>query len=93
MGTGIEVYRDGDFEGSNPPYFSTDSGFILGSQSITNSGSITDANFANGEPFWYVDSLQQGRVPVFSIAGNTLSWSNSVIDPGSFSGTLYWGIK
>lgn len=42
------------------------------------SGNVTDANFANGTPFYF--TLPKGALsnwfnPNISIAGNTLSWS------------------
>lgn len=89
MGVGLEIYRDGDFEAGALPYFDSFGGYILGSQAISANGSVTDANFANGNPFWYVESSTWAGAPVFSFSGTTLSWTLS----SGFTGTLYYGIR
>lgn len=90
MPQGIEIYRDGEFELGHVPYFSTSSGFILGSQvNGAASGSITDANLANGNPWLYVQtSAFPPNLPDFTITGTTISWGAT-----AWSGTLYWGIR
>lgn len=89
MPQGLEIYRDGVFEAGGLPYFDTYGGFILGSAAFTagSAGNVTDANFANGNPFWFIDGVFAPGLPVFSIAGTTLSWT-----AGGIGGTVYYGI-
>lgn len=91
MGIGIEAYRDGDFEAGNHPFFDSRGGYILGSIALSGSGtSVTDANFANGTPFWHIFSATGwANAPVPFMSGAT---TLSIPAHAGFSGTLYYGI-
>lgn len=53
-------------------------GRVLGVATLTSptDGSVTDAGFGTGTPFWACIPVATGRalVPDLSISGNTLSW-------------------
>lgn len=91
MAVGIKCYRDGAFEAGQHPFFDSYGGYILGSAAFTNgvAGNVSNANLANGIPFWFVyAAVWQGGIPTFSVAGTTLSWT-----AGNSDGTVYYGIR
>lgn len=92
MPQGIECYRDGDYEAGNPPFFDSVGGYILGSAALSGSGfTVTDANFANGTPFWYVTSSSGWALaPTPAMIGPT---TLNVPAHAGFTGTLYYGIR
>ncbi|PZR83595.1 MAG: hypothetical protein DI537_34685 [Stutzerimonas stutzeri] len=63
----------------------------LGAVSIgsgNNSGSVTDAGFAEGLSMWFIIGAQLDNYPDISFSGTTLTWS---ANGTPFSGTLYYG--
>lgn len=50
---------------------------IIGVASVTSSnGSVTNADFARGTPFWYFTNIPAGiATPDVSFSGTTLSWT------------------
>ena len=58
---------------------STRLGRVLGVQTLTaaTGGSVTNANFASGTPFWMLSnvSVAGARQPEITFSGTTLSWS------------------
>lgn len=70
-------------------------GFVLGKVDIANatnaSGNVTDANFANGTPFYFyvADNTQALNEPTVAFAGNTMTWTATT---SSWTGSIYYGI-
>jgi hypothetical protein len=92
MTAGIELYRDGDAN----PYFSTaiPGGFILGGVDLaagTNSGNVTDANLANGRPFYYLQGAGAQLQPTVSFSGTTMTYTAN--PDGDWTGRLFYGIR
>lgn len=50
---------------------------ILAIQAVTNvNGSVTNADFALGAPFWYFTNVPSGiATPAVSFSGTTLTWT------------------
>lgn len=70
-------------------------GFILGSVTISagnQSGSVTDANFANGTPFYYMISTTSnvGNEPKITFSGTTMTWTATT---SGFAGIIYYGFN
>lgn len=94
MPAGVELYRDG----AANPYFSTAlaAGFILGGVDLTpgasNTGSLTDADFLNGTPFYFLNGGGAQAQPTVSFSGSTMSWIASS-DGAFYTGRLCYGIR
>jgi hypothetical protein len=87
---GLQVYD----ASSNLILDVTDSlGTVLGTVSTgTTSGSVTDANFANGTPFWAHLPLATNYLslpPDITFSGTTLTWT---FTGGGTSSTIIYGV-
>lgn len=69
---------------------SDDTGKTLGIANITanTAGSVTDARFSFGQPFWVILLEDSGNYPLVTYNSNTLSWNNGA----SFNGKITYGI-
>ena len=72
-------------------------GRVLGTVTFgTMNGSVTNAQFAAGTPFWFVSQSSPGYAayqPTIAVVGNTLSWSWTVSgSTGNIGGTIIYGI-
>ena len=67
----------------------------LGQVTITSSnqsGSVTDAGFADGDPWYFMlGATQVYGEPRVSFSGNTMTWTATGL--GTFSGTLFYGVR
>lgn len=63
---------------------------LLGTATFNASGSVTDARFADGTPWWFVQPTTSSgnESPDITFSGTTLSWSN----PGGGSFSIIYGI-
>lgn len=100
MGVGIECYADGEFELGNPPFFSDQAAFVLGTFDITtpaeNTGSIVDALINDGTPWFFfaANSFNAAiHAPTITVGGaGVISWAPSP-KGALFSGTVVYGIR
>ena len=72
-------------------------GRVLGTVSFGNTnGSVSNAQFAAGTPFWFVSQTSPGYAayqPTIAVASNTLTWTWSTSGAaGNQGGTIIYGI-
>lgn len=70
-------------------------GFVIGFldfASASQSGSLTNANFSSGTPFFFSlsDTNDGPATPDVSFSGTTMTWTANVYAP--FSGVIYYGV-
>lgn len=67
---------------------------LFGIIHITGSGSVTDADFAKGDPFWFYLPLDYSAVISLNVtfSSNTFSWS-SATPSVSPNGNFIYGIR
>ena len=90
MTQGLQVW---DASGNLILDTSYDTGFILGVvdfATAAQSGSLTDANFANGTPFFFDIGTIANMLsaPTVTYSGTTMTWTAT---DGTYSGKIYYG--
>lgn len=92
MPQGLQIW---DAAGSIILDTTDNTGFVLGVldfTSVAQSGNITDANFANGTPFYFGqgDLSNSLAIPNISFSGTTMTWTANAYAP--YNGFIYYGV-